>query len=142
MEGSRDTLAKLMALVICAVLELLICVCAMLDARAALDARTAAVDALRDDKPASVLAARLEHPAPHNERRARSPRLAVQAGVAAPKQADAPAETAAATPSGPCLAWSREPGPMRAVPASPWRPPSRKAVFPLAPTHVLFVAIS
>ncbi len=134
MAGSRDTMAKLAALVMCLLLDMLICVCEMLDARAALDARSMqTLIAPRGDKSASVLAARVERQAPSSERCARSPDCELQAGVAAPRPADAPSETAAAPLCGPWLMWSRDAGLFRAVLAPSGRPRRETRFFDLIP---------
>ncbi len=132
-DGSRDNLAKFMALVVCALLDMLVLVCEMLDARYALGARPVVASAVRVGNAASV-------PAPPAGRQATLGR-ARKVGAVTPRAADVSSETADAIPFGPWLAWSRDPGQSRPCSLGTTAPP-RKAAFSLAPTHVVFVAIS
>ena len=139
-DGSRDTLAKLAALVMCALLDMLICVCALLDARAAAGLRPMEARASRDDKAACVpfSGARCQAPV---ERRTLPRSLVPGVRVVVPRQAAA-SERAEATPAGPWLAWSSDPAFVRVGPAPSVAAPPRKTTFPSAPTHGYFVTLS
>jgi len=123
-DGARVDLAMIMALFVCALLEMLICVCEALDARAAAEAvRAVAAPVSRDMAAGSVPALCAGRQAPSSEKRA--PRLALvpTVQVLAPKQDRIPfGITQHPAPANPWLAWSRDPGPIRAVLAPPWRP--------------------
>jgi len=122
--GARVDLGMIMALFVCALLEMLICVCEALDARAAAEAaRAMAALASRDAEAASVPAPRAGRQAPSSEKRTSRLALVPEVEALAPKPDDAPSRTAKhPAPAGPRLAWSRDPGPTRAVHAPPWRP--------------------
>ena len=99
-------------------LDMLICVCAALDARAAAGVRPAATATLRDNNTAPVPAPRAGRLVLPGEKCVSPRRLLPGVRVMAPKRAATPE----ATPAGPWLAWSRDTGPLRAVLAVPWRP--------------------
>jgi len=143
-DGARVDVAVIMALFVCALLEMLICVCEALDARAAADAaRLVATPASRDTKMGSVQAPRAGRQAPSSERRAPRPALAPEVQATTPNLDDAPSRTSErATPAGPRLVWSRAPGPIRAVLAPPWRPCRETRAFAPTIKHALIVAIS
>ncbi len=121
-DGARVDGAMIMALFVCALLEMLICLCEALDARAAAEAR--ALAAPRGMEAGVVQVSRAGPQAPSSE--ARAPRLVPVPEIHAltPKPDDAPrGATERPAPAGPWLAWSRDPGPIRAVVlAPPWRP--------------------
>ncbi len=117
-DGARDDWAKVAALVMCALLDMLICVCAALDARAAAGVRPAATATLRDNNTAPVPAPRAGRLVLPGEKCVSPRRLLPGVRVMAPKRAATPEATSA----GPWLAWSRDTGPLRAVLAVPWRP--------------------
>ena len=122
-DGARVDLGMIMALFVCALLEMLICVCHALDARAAAEARAVVAPASRDVEEGSAPAPRVGRQAPLGEKRA--PRLALvpEARAITPNRADAPCGTIERpAPAALWLAWSRDPGPVRAVLAPPWRP--------------------
>ena len=128
--GARNDWDKVRALIVCLVLEMLIALCEALDARAAAEAARAVAGS------ASRPVATISHRAPRAGRQAsssegRAPRLALvpEISAMAPKPDDAlagaterPTPTPTPTPTGPRLVWSRDPGPIRAVLAPPWRP--------------------
>ncbi len=120
-DGARDDWAKVVALVACAVLEMLICLCEALDARAAADACSVAAPVSRDSKAVAVPAARAGCRARPDARRASRLSLAPEVHAMAPRRFDALSRTTKPTPAGPWLVWSRDPGPIRAVLAPPWR---------------------
>jgi len=126
-DGARVDVAMIMALFVCALLEMLICVCEALDARAAAEAR--AVAAPPRATPLSQ-APRAKRQTPSSERRA--PRLALVPAVQAlaPKPDEVPSSTTERpAPVTPWLAWSRDPGPIRAVLAPSWRPHRETRAF-------------
>jgi len=128
--GARNDWDKIGALVVCLVLEMLICLCEALDARAAVEARRVAAPASRDVAPCAVPALRAGRQAPSSEQRV--PRLALVPEVHAtiPERKTAPSGTTECpVPASPRLVWSRDPGPIRAVLAPPWRP--RRETRPL-----------
>jgi len=131
----------IMALFVCALLEMLICVCEALDAQAAAEARSVAALAPRDMEASSVPALHAGRKAPSSEKRA--PRLALVSEVHAiiPSRADALAGTTERpAPAAPRLVWSRDPGPIRAVLAPPWRPRRETRVFaPPSSTSILLL---
>ncbi len=132
-DGARDDWAKVAALVICALLDMLVCVCAALDASAAAGIRPVAA-APRDNKVASVPAPRAERQALPSESLTRLLRLAPKVYVIPSEQADdAPFRLAEATSAAPWLAWSGDLGPLRAVSALPWRPYRKTPYFHLRP---------
>jgi len=121
--GARVDVAMIMALFVCALLEMLICVCETLDARAVAEARAVTASAPRDLKAGSVPAVRAKGHAPSSEGRTRRLALVPEVHATTPKLDDVPSGiTERPAPAGPRLAWSRDPGPIRAVLAPPWRP--------------------
>ncbi len=138
LDGARVDVAMIMALFVCALLEMLICVCEALDAHAAAEAaRAVAAPASRNVEASSVPALRAGLQAPSSERRA--PRLALVPEVPATilKRAAAPSETTERpAPIGPWLAWSRDPSPIRAVLAPPWRRRETGLFHPLTSTSI------
>ncbi len=141
--GAWHGVAEIMALFVCALLEMLICVCEALDARAAAEARLLAA-ASRDVEVGTVPALRAGRLAPSGEKRA-TPRLALAPAVQAPppKPDDAPSRTTERpAPAGPRLVWSCDPGPTRAVLAPPWRPRRETRASAPAIKHVRFVTLS
>ncbi len=140
--GARVDVALIMALFVCALLEMLICVCEALDAQAAAQAaRLVAAPASRDVA-AAIPALRAGRQAPSGERRA--PRLtlvpAVQA-ITPSRAAPLSRTTERLAPAGPWVAWSRDPGPIRAVLAPPWRPRRETRAFAPAIKHTHIVTI-
>jgi len=119
-EGAAVSWANFMALFWCAIFEMLILLCETLDARAAAEAvGLVAPPASRDGETGAVPARRQ---APSGKRRA--PRLALVPKIqaATPSRANAPSGVAERPrPAAPRLVWSRDPGPIRAVHAPPWR---------------------
>ncbi len=108
-DEARDDLAKLAALVMCALLEMLICVCVALDARAATSVRPVA---------APVSAPRADCHAASGKTRGFRPSLVRAVRAVAPNQAACQSGVAEATPTGPRLVWSHDPGPL------PWGAPA------------------
>ena len=137
-DGAEVSWANFMALFFCAILEMLILLCEALDARAAAEAaRLVAAPASRDVAVAAIPARRAGRQALSSERRA--PRLALAPDVEAitPSRAAAPFQTTGRPkPAAPWLAWSRDPGPIRAVHAPPWRPRRETRAFAPAIKHV------
>jgi len=134
--GARNDWDKIGALIVCLVLEMLIDLCEALDARAAAGARPVAVAASRNRKAGSVQA-------PPGEKRAPRPALAPNVQAMIPSRADTLAGTTdrlAAT--GPWLVWSRDPGPVRAVLAPPWRPRRETRAFLPGSMHAHIVTKS
>ncbi len=122
-DGARDDLAKVAALIICALLDMLVCVCAALDASAGAGFRPVAAAVLRVHKVASVPAPRADRQALPSESLTRLLRLVPNVHVMASEQADdAPFRLAEATPAAPWLACSRDLGPLQSVSAHPLRP--------------------
>ncbi len=121
--GAKVSWANFMALFFCAIFEMLILLCETLDARAAAEAAgLVAAPASRGVAETALPARRAGRQAPSGERRA--PRLALASDVQAttPSRADAPSgATERPIPAAPRLVWSRDPGPIRAVHAPPWR---------------------
>ena len=111
-EGSRDNLAKFLALVMCALLDMLILVCEMLDARAAAGVCTAA---------SCVSAPSMRRQVSPGTRRTPTLKLVPAVRAIAPIRAEAKSITTVATARSPCLAWSREAGSIRTF-SYPWRP--------------------
>ncbi len=142
-DGARNDWDKVGALIVCLVLEMLICLCEALDARAAAEAaRALAAPASRDVKVGSVPAPRAGRQAPSSERRARRLAVAPELQATAPRPDDAPSRTTERpTPAGPRLVWSRDPGPIRAVLVPPWRPRRETRAFAPAVKHVYIVTI-
>ena len=128
-EGAAVSWANFMALFWCAIFEMLILLCETLDARAAAEAaRLAAAPASRHVTRATVPALRAGPQAPSGETRAR--RLAPEVQDIIPSRAAAPSGTTGRpTRAGPRLVWSRDPGPIRAVHAPPWRPGRETRLF-------------
>ncbi len=119
-DGARLDVAMIMALFVCALLEMLICVCEALDAQAAAQALAAVVAPASPD--IAIPAPRAGRQAPSSEKR--TPRLALVPDVHAmiPSRADAPSRTSGRrTGTLPRLAWSRDPAPIRTGLSSPWR---------------------
>jgi len=133
-----------MALFWCAIFEMLILLCEALDARAAAEAAgLVAAPASRDVAEAAIPARRAGRQAPSSERRA--PRLAPAPDVEAitPSRVAARAGTIERpAPTVPRLAWSRDPGPIRAVLAPPWRFRRETRAFPPAIKHAYIVTIA
>ena len=129
--GAEAGWANVMALFWCAIIEMLIALCEALDARAAAEAaRPLAAPAPRHVAKVAVPALRAGRQAPSTEKR--SPRLILVSEVHAitPSRAAASSGTIGRpTPSAPRLAWSRDPGPIRAVHAPPWRFPRETRRF-------------
>ncbi len=128
-DGARVDVAMIMALFVCALLEMLICVCEALDAEAAVKAARA-VAAPRNARPGTVPALCAGRQASLSEGHA--PRLALVPEVCAitPSRAVALSGTTKhPTPATLWLAWSRDPGPSRAVLAPPWRPRRETRAF-------------
>ena len=138
-DGARDDWAKVAALVICALLEMLICVCAALDARAPAEIRPAATATLRDKKVAPVPAPRAGFLVLPGERRVSLRKFVPEVSIVAPKLAATPEAAPTGPGSGPGLAWSRDVGVIGAIFAVPWRPRRETQLFrqPLC-TPVLF----
>ena len=142
--GAEISWANFMALFVCAIFEMLILLCEALDARAAAEAaRLVAAPASRDVAKAAIPARRAGRQAPSSERRV--PRLTLVPEVQAiiPSRAAAlSGTTERPAPAAPWLAWSRDPGPIRAVHAPPWRPRRETRAFAPAIKHVYIVALS
>ena len=143
-DGARVDVAMIMALFVCALLEMLICVREALDARAAAEAAgLAAAPASRDVEAGSVQALRAERQAPSGEKRARRLTLVPEVQATTPKPDYSPLRTTERpAPAAPWLAWSREPGSVRAVHAPPWRSCRETRAFAPAIEHVYIVTIS
>ena len=138
--GARNDWDKVGALLVCLVLEFLICLCEALDARAAAEARAVMLPASRDLEAGSVPALRAGRQAPSSEKRA--PRLAPEVEALISKPDDAPSGTTERpTPAGPRLVWSRDPGPIRAVLAPPWRPRRETRAYAVTIKHTCIVTI-
>jgi len=130
MDGARVDVAMIMALFVCALLEMLICVCEALDAQAAAQARLVAAPASRDVAAAAVPALRAGRQAPSSEKRAPRSTLVPAVQALAPKPDDARCGTTERpAPATPWLTWARDPGPIRAVFAPPWRPRRETRLF-------------
>ncbi len=128
--GARNDWDKIGALVVCLVLEMLICLCEALDARAAAEARAVAAPAPSDVKTASIQAPRAARQAPSSERRAPWLALVPEVQAIIPSRAAVPSGTAERpAPTNLRLAWSRDPAPVRAVLAPPWRPRRKTRLF-------------
>ncbi len=142
-DGARVDLAMIMALFVCALLEMLICVCEALDARAAAEAaRALAAPASRGMAAAFVPALRAGRQAPSSERRA--PRLALvpEVHATAPNRAAAPFQTTERpAPAAPWLVRSRDAGPIRAILSPPWWPNRETRTSAPATKHVYIVTI-
>ncbi len=135
--GARNDWDKIGAMIVCLVLEMLICLCEALDARAAAEARAVTVPAPRAAKAASVQASRAGRQAPWSERRAPWLALVPEIHAITPE----PAATLSGTterpaPTGPWLACSRDPGPIQAVLAPPWRPAEKRGPSPCHQAHL------
>ncbi len=138
--GARVDVAMIMALFVCALLEMLICVCEALAAQAT---RPVVASASRDVEAVTVPALRAGRHAPSGEKRAPWLALVPEVHATILKRAAAPSgATERPAPAGPRLAWSRDPGPIRAVLAPPWRPRRETRAFAPAIKHVHFVTIS
>ncbi len=123
-DGAEVSWANFMALFVCALLEMLICLCEALDARAAAEAaRAVAAPTSRNVEASTVPAPRAGRQAPLGGKRASRLALVPDVHALAPKPDDAPSRaTERPTPAAPRLVWSRDPGPVRAVHAPPWQP--------------------
>ena len=143
-DGAKASWANFMALFWCAIFEMLIGLCEALDARAAADAaRLLAAPASRDVAATSIPARRAGPQLLSSERRA--PRLALVPAVQATASSseDVPFRTTERpAPARLRLVWSRDPGPIRAVHAPPWRPRRETRTFVPGIKHAKFVAIS
>ncbi len=133
-EGSRDNLAKFMALVLCALLDMLVLVCEMLDARAVVATRTVIAAVPRDGRAPCIASPRAGHLRLPRTMRMVSPIVGTVARVVAPRLAVASSETAVATIAGPWLASDR--------PRFATVVPLRKPAFSIESTHALFVTIT
>lgn len=123
-KGSRDNLAKFMSLVTCALLDMLILACEMLDARAA-----AGVCPLA----AAVSAPRVGCRALPSVRRASAPVLAREVRASTPTQRT-PLPTWPTSRS-PALGWrGRAPWPDPGRACSPWRPRRKTKLFGSSPS--------
>ena len=121
-EGAENSWANFMALFWCAIFEMLILLCEALDARAAAEAgRLATAPAPREMAKVAVPARRAGRQAPSGERRVPRLTLVPDGQVITPNRAAPSRITGRPAPSAPRLAWSRDPGPIRAVHAPPWR---------------------
>ncbi len=127
-EGSRDNLAKFAALVLCALLDMLILVCELLDARTSAEARPTAV---------AVLAQRTASPSRPSTS---TLSLVPMVRAVASRGVEFQSRTVGVTLSGPWLAWSRDAGPIRIF-SLPMAAPSENEVFHPASRHALFVTI-
>ena len=125
--GGRDGLGHAVtATVWCLLLEFLICLCEALDARAAAEAALApgVVEVT------AIPAPRAARRAVPGEMRARRLTLLPQAQATTLHQAVAPSGSSGHSPlTAPRLAWSRDPGPIRAASAPLWRPVRETRVF-------------
>ena len=122
--GAEVSWANFMALFWCAIFEMLIALCEALDARAAAKVgRLVAAPSSRDVAEAAIPARHAGRQAPSGERRAPRLTLAPEIQANTPSRAAAPSgNTERPAHTGPRLAWSRDPGPIPAVLAPPWRP--------------------
>ena len=123
-DGTRDDWSNVGALLVCLLLEFLIAMCEALDARAAAEAAgTMAAPSPRKRETTAVSSPRSASQAVPYGLRARRLALAPEAQAISPDQADAAFGIIRRfAPAGPWLVWSRDPGPIRAVHAPPWRP--------------------
>ena len=128
-DGAPDDWSKVAALVVCALLDMLICVCAALDARAAAGLRPVTVPAMGYNTAVAEFTPRMGRQELPGERPARLLTLALGACAVALEPATAPTGIAEPTPAGPWLAWSRDRGPLRSIPASPGRPRRETGLF-------------
>ncbi len=140
-DGAKISWANVMALFFCVIFEMLIALCEALDARAAAEAaRFAAAPASRDVMETAIPSRRAERQVPSSERRALRLALVPEVHATTPSRAAAPSRvTEPPAPTGPWLAWSRDPGPIRAVLAPPWRLRRETRLFtqPLSMTILL-----
>ena len=136
-DGARDDWAKVVALVWCAVLQMLILLCEALDARAAADARLAAVAA-----PRTVPASRSACKALPGARRPTRLALVPQGHAMAPERDAILSGTAKPTSDNYRLAWALHPGPNRAASGLPWRPCRETSGLAPGFTHAYIVAIT
>ncbi len=143
-DGAEVSWANFMALFWCAIFEMLILLCEALDARAAAEAaRLVAAPASRDVAKVAVPAYRAGRQTPSSERRAPWLTAAPEIQAITPSRAAAPSgNTERPAPNSPRLVWSRDPGPVRAVHAPPWRPRRETRAFAPAITHAYIVTIS
>ena len=140
-DGAEVSWANFMALFVCFILGWLVELCHALDARAAAEAARAGA-APRDMDTGSVPAPRAARQAPSGEARAPRPALVPEIHASTPRQAAAPFGTAERpAPTAPWLAWSRDPGPIRAVHAPPWRPRRETTAFTPAIKHAHIITI-
>ncbi len=137
--GAEVSWANFMALFFCAIFEMLILLCEALDARAAAEAaRLLAAPASRDMGVAAILVPRAGCQAPSGERRVRRPAPEILASVL--ESDEAPSRTTER--AAPRLVWSRDPGPIRAVHAPPWRPRLETRLFHPTSKRVCIVTLS
>ncbi len=143
-EGAAVSWANFMALFFCAIFEMLILLCEALDARAAAEAAgLVAAPAPREVAKVAIPARRAGRQAPSSEKRAPWLAFAPDTQATTPSRAAAPSRTTEPpAPTGPWLAWSRDPGPIRAVHAPPWRPGREMRAFTVVIKHPRFVALS
>ncbi len=122
-KGAEISWANFMALFFCAIFEMLILLCEALDARAAAEAAGLVVaPASRDVSQTAIPARRAGRQAPSGERRVPRLALAPELPATTPSRAAAPSQiTERPASTRPQLALSRDPGPIRAVHAPPWR---------------------
>ncbi len=127
--GARNDWDKIGALLVCLVLEMLICLCEALDARAAAEARAVTAPASRYVATAAVPALRAGRQAPSSEKRAPRPTLALEVHATPrsgpmphPGPPNAPRPPAPGWPghatlarSGPCLPLPGGPGGKRGL---------------------------
>ncbi len=121
--GAEISWANFMALFFCAIFEMLIMLCEALDARAAAEAaRLLAAPASRKGAAGVVTASRLARQVLSSEKRLLPLALVPEVQAIAPSRAVAPFRaTEHLTPAHPWSARQRDPGPIRAVHAPPWR---------------------
>ena len=128
-DGAPDDWSKVAALVVCALLDMLICVCAALDARAAAGLRPVTVPVMGYNTAVAEFTPRMGRQELPCERPARLLSLASKPCAVAPEQAAISSGIAEPTPAGPWLAWSRDRGPLRSIAASPGQPQRETRLF-------------
>ncbi len=143
-DGAKVSWANFMALFWCAIFEMLIALCEALDARGAAEAaRAVAAPASRDVAKVGIPAQCLGRLAPLGERCARRLSLVPAVQATPPTSDDAPFRTTGRPePAVPRLAWSRDPGPIRAIHAPPWRRHRETRACAPTITHVHIVTLS
>ncbi len=130
-EDARNDMAKVMALVMCAILEMFILLCEALDARAVAgqSVNRFSLDVARKSPSCAGLSRVPSIPSAHV-------RLVVE-NRAEPGHGG---NTTSKKPGSHAIASServwRSPGPLRAIAAFSWEPRQEKAAFPPAPMHV------